>query len=282
MQQQFVIQTVETNLIEKKIIVTTNNTIDPNSIDDIFIQIMERETRSEVMFTKKIIGQNLEVTLTQWPIPNTAYIFYLKSLTNILGEPVRAGVKRKIEFKSTITKEVDIVSPSMFETVKELNIKFNHKDKTDIKEEDNKNYYTYIEISTDNEFYNIVKSTKVKEKNEINITGLNNGQYYLRARVESDDKEFQYGMWSEIVSFIYGKAKPTETDEKPEIDYTPEFEDMTEICPEIDDIAKFEVSEILCQEGTTPDEVLKLLLSKNIDEDHFDRSQIIITRKDMR
>lgn len=281
MQQQFVIQTVETSLIDKKIIVTTNNNIDPNSLDDIFIQIMERETRSEVMFTKEIKGQVLEVTLNEWPIPNTAYIFYLKSLTNVLGEPVRSGVRRKIQFDSAITKKVEIISPSMHETVKSLDIKFDLVDVTDI--EDKNECYAYLEIATDNEFYNVVKSTKVKEKNSITITNLKEGQYYLRARAESDEKEFQYGIWSETISFIYGKPVCVDADkeEDTEADYIPDFEDMT-VAPEIDDVADFEVSDILCPEGTTPDGVLRLLLTKNIDEDKFNRFQIYITRKEFR
>ena len=45
MVNEFIISTVETDLPNKKIIVTTNNKIDPNSIDDIHIEIMERNTR---------------------------------------------------------------------------------------------------------------------------------------------------------------------------------------------------------------------------------------------
>ena len=106
MVQEFIISTVETDLSNKKIIVTANNTIDPNSIDNIHIEIKERETKELVMFRKEIKGNVLEVTLTEWPSPNSSYVFYLKSLTNILGEATKSGIRRKIEFKSCITKQI--------------------------------------------------------------------------------------------------------------------------------------------------------------------------------
>ena len=138
MVNEFIISTVETDLPNKKIIVTTNNKIDPNSIDDIHIEIMERNTRTQAMFTKEIKENTLEVILTEFPSPNSSYIFYLKSLTNILGESTRSGVRRKLEFKSTITREVEILSPSMHEVLNELKVKFAINKLSD-KEDENHN-----------------------------------------------------------------------------------------------------------------------------------------------
>lgn len=276
MYQEFVILTLETNLLEKKIIVTTNNEIDPNSIDDIHIEIIERETKGEVQFTKEIKGSSLEVTLTQWPIPNSVYIFYLKSVKNILGEELRAGIRRKIHFRSTVTKEVEIISPSMHELVKSFNVKFKLVDIIKEDEENKVDYNIVLEVSSDNVFNNIVKSTKIHDKKEITIAGLKPGQYFLRSRVETKDSDikFQYSKWSETLSVVYDKEKCTILGEDNDIDYTPEYDDML---PIIDDIADFEVT-LLNSAGVTTDNFL-FMFNKDLNEDNFHRSQIMIIGK---
>ena len=98
MYQEFTIQTVETDLINKKIIVTTGMDIDPNSIDEIDATLYNRETREPITLIPEIKGNILELTLAEWPKLNSPYIFTLKPLKNILKELSRSGIKRKIEF----------------------------------------------------------------------------------------------------------------------------------------------------------------------------------------
>ena len=50
MHQEFIIQTLETSLIDKKIIVTANMDINPNSKDEIHAELYNRETK-EAIFT---------------------------------------------------------------------------------------------------------------------------------------------------------------------------------------------------------------------------------------
>ena len=276
MVQEFLISTVETDLANKKIIVTTNNAIDPNSIDDIHIEILERASKSQVMFTKEIKGNVLEVTLTDWPSPNSAYVFYLKSLTNVLGDVTRSGIRRKIEFKSTITKEVEILSPSMHEVVNELNVKFAINNLTDI-QEDKLNPYVYLEVSNDNRFYSLATSTKVLDSSKDNVLiSLNkSGQYFLRARLElNDSKDFQYSKWSETISFTLGKEDcKEESDELPN-DYVPNYDDMS---PIVDIGPDYEISSDIVQ-GTTPSYII-LTSNKPLNEDKFAASQIMILGK---
>ena len=96
MHQEFIIQTVETDLINKKIIVTTSMDIDPNSIDEIEASLYDRETREPISLVTEIKGNVLEFTLMEWPKPNNSYIFNLKPIRNILRELSRSGIKRKI------------------------------------------------------------------------------------------------------------------------------------------------------------------------------------------
>lgn len=272
MVNEFIISTVETDLPNKKIIVTTNNKIDPNSIDDIHIEIMEKNTRTQAMFTKEIKENTLEVILTEFPSPNSSYIFYLKSLTNILGESTRSGVRRKLEFKSTITREVEILSPSMHEVLNELKVKFAINKLSD--KEDETDAYVLIEVANDNRFYNLATSTKVTDlsKDNINVSLKNNGQYFLRARLESKDKkDFQYSKWSEAITFILGKEICEEKEEDFTNDYIPNYDDMT---PIIDLEPDYEMTTNIVQ-GTTPSSIL-LSSNKPLNEDKFNQSQIMI------
>lgn len=271
MVQEFIISTVETDLSNKKIIVTANNTIDPNSIDNIHIEIKERETKELVMFRKEIKGNVLEVTLTEWPSPNSSYVFYLKSLTNILGEATKSGIRRKIEFKSCITKQIEILSPSMHETVQELEVKFAINNPN---EGDTTNPYAYIEVSSDNTFHNIVASSKILDttKDKVVLSLKKNGQYFLRARLElNESNEFHYSKWSEVISFIFGKEDTSIEQEDLSNDYIPNYEDMS---PIVDLGPDYEITSDIIQ-GTTPN-FITLIANKPLNEDAFNQSQIII------
>ena len=270
MVQEFIISTVETDLPNKKIIVTTNNMIDPNSIDDIHIEIKERNTKELAMYTKEIKGKTLEVTLTEYPLPNSSYVFYLKSLTNILGEQTRSGIRRKIEFKSSITKELNILSPSMHETISQLDVKFNINN---TREDDTSNPYVYIEVANDNRFYSIATSTKVLDtsKNNISMSLKKEGQYFLRARLELNDKDFQYSKWTDTLSFVFGKQDIESNDKDLSNDYLPDFEDMS---PIIDIGPDYEITTDIIQ-GYTPSTII-LKANKPLNEDKFNQSQILI------
>lgn len=272
MHQEFIIQTVETDLINKKIIVTASMDIDPNSIDEIEATLIDRETREPISLVADIKGNVLEFTLMEWPKLNNSYIFTLKPIRNILKELSRRGVNRKIEFKSSITKQVEILSPLMHEAINSLNIKFKTFDNTEV-ENKIEDECVFIEISTDNVFANITNNIKVVERNEAQINLRKSAQYFIRARVQSDK---ECGNWSKIVTFIYGQSKVEEIQES-EPDYIPEYDNMVDMTPEIDDIADFKIT-CLTEQGTTPEQII-LLGNKDFDEDNFSQSQILIYSK---
>ena len=269
MQQEFIIQTVETDLINKKIIVTTNMDVDPNSLDEIEATLYDRETREPILLIPEVKTNIIEFTLGEWPKLNNAYIFNLKPIKNVLKELSRSGIKRKIEFKTSITKEVEILSPLMHEAINSLNVKFRTFDNTEV-ENEIEDESVFIEIATDNAFINITNHINVIDKSEVKIHLPKSEQYFLRARVQSKD---ECGQWSKVITFVYGEPKVEEIQES-EPDYIPEYDDMV---PEIDDIAVFEVS-CLAEQGTTPEQII-LLGSKDFNEDNFTQSQILVYSK---
>lgn len=274
MHQEFAILTIEPILVDKKIIVHTNMDIDKESIHDIFVEVFERETKAPLSVTKEIKGCDLEINLTDWPIPNAIYIVTVKNIKNILGEPVRANLKRKISFESSITKEVEILSPSMHETIKSLDVKLRITNPSNIEDESIKDEYTYIEISDDVAFHNISLSSKLYDKDSINLILDSEGQYYIRARVQTEAGKMQYGKWSEVITFVYGSKKENETVDK-EPGYVPEFEDFTDdMMPEIDIVAEFKI-DLVTPQATTP-KVFIFKATKNLDESAFESRNVLV------
>lgn len=273
MYQEFMILSLETDLIEKKFIVTTNNIIDPNSIDDIVIQVYERGTKSPVMFDLEILGEKLEVTLKDWPVPNSSYVLYIKTLKNVLGQELKSGIKRKMEFPSCITKMARIESPAMHQVLKELLIKTAVYDTVEQADTDEAsiNEVVHIQISTDNAFYNIVRDTTTQDS-EILLTDIANEQYFIRARVESivDDK-FQYGKWCDTITFTYGKECACIEEEDADLPYLPEYDDMIPVIEE-----ETEFTFVLMNAINTTPQCITLKANKAIHEEKFDPSRISV------
>ena len=273
MYQEFSIISVKSNLIKKEIIVETNQPLNSNTIDETKIELIERKTKAQASFDRRIEDNNLILTLKDWALPNSVYILFIEDLKNILNESLNTHYSRKIIFTSCITDTVEITSPSMYEEIQKLYIAFN---RTNIGN-DGIEKAIYVEVSTDNEFYNIVKQSVVFDKDNITLSSVTNGQYYVRARVQShiEDKDFQYGEWSKTISFVFGAKESKPEKEEDTLDYIPSFEDMT---PIIDDVVDYEIT-CLTPFGTSPDKIT-LESNKPLDEEKFNRSQIIIYGKE--
>lgn len=273
MYQEFSIISVKSNLIKKEIIIETNQSLNQNTIDETKIELIERKTKTQTSFNRRIENKNLILTLNEWASPNSIYILFIEGLKNILNESLNTTFSRKIIFESCITDIVEITSPAMYEEIEKLNIAFNKTKK----EDDNIEKAVYIEISTDNEFYNIVTRTVVYNKDNVTLSTIKNGQYYIRARIQSykEDKNFQYGEWSKTISFIFGAKEIQPEKEYDELNYEPDYEDLA---PIVDDIIDYEIV-CLTPKGTSPNK-LTLESNKPLDEDKFNRSQIIVYGKE--
>lgn len=275
MYHEFLILEVKTDLKNKRINIITNNKIDPNSVDEIVLDLTERATGTKIDYKLNIIDQTLEIELSQWPVPNSLYVLYLKDLKNVLGTSIKSGLRRKITFDSEITDKAVILTPAMHETVESLNIEFDIINNTDITDPNfsKLNQFIKLEISDDNAFYDIIKSSEI-HTTSITIDDLKSGQLFLRARVESNDNnKFQYGDWSKTISFIYKKPE-CEDCKAPEIeepDFIPGYEDMSPVIEEED----LELN-LLTPKCFTPEEVV-FVANKELDEDSMFSSRIFIT-----
>lgn len=272
MYQEFLVLSIDTLLNEKKILITTNRDIDPNTLKDTIIEVYERGTKTPLLFEPVIEAKNLAINLKDWPIPNTDYILSVKGLTSVAEEKLPSNIKRTIKFDSSVVSKVNIISPSMFEKIDDVFIEL--KELAD-KEEDLVGSY-YVEVSTDNAFYNIVaKGTFSKTVFKLALN--KNKQYFIRARVQTTDENIQYGIWSEVITFIYGEE--VEDGGIPDIEEPNDPDDDYPETPDDDgpivDLEEFEIISQLDQ-GVTPEQLI-IEFSKEIDV--FSIDDIIITRK---
>lgn len=266
---EFSILTIETILAEKKIIITANQDIDVNSLDDTVITIFERETKSPVMFESEANSKVITATLKEWPIPNSEYIVLIKDLKSVTGDLLASGVKKRVAFDSQIESIAKITTPVMHEKVTELKIEI---------QEDLVNPTAnlinsfYIELSTDNAFINIVAKTSILSRNTITLNEVIDGQYFLRVRVQNETNgTIQYSRWSDTTTFVFGNENenpiiidptdPTNTD-GPIIDIDEDLEIITSP-----------------QNGITPSSIL---LEFNYPIDETSLGKIVIIRRDVR
>lgn len=155
--------------------------------------------------TNKLVPFDIEVDetviilkLINWVTPNTEYTLFIQpTIQSITGENLSSSIRRKVSFESAVTSEVNITSPADFEKLPDS------RDFTCTWEEIGENLVRryYLEIGTNNAFYNLVLSTTVDFSFKFNTDKLKAGQYYIRVRSQNDN---EYGKWSAVKTFIVG------------------------------------------------------------------------------
>ena len=196
MHNEFTVNEIITEIRNKTISINFAYDIDPNSINETTIQIKKRGSTECIEYNANVEGRTVNVVLLNWPQPNEEYILRIEKLKNIIGDVLATSVRRKITFESSICSTVNIISPSFNELISELSIKW----KEVLADETHQYVNSYLlEIATDTNFYNLVNSSYIQDKQNITLESLPAGQYFLRMRVQKDN---QYGFWSEKYTFI--------------------------------------------------------------------------------
>ena len=192
MYKKFNLSSVKPDAIHKQIILKFNYDIDEDSIQGNFFNIVS-VSGDHISFKYSIHDNIVVLKLEEWPEPNTEYqILIEKNIKNIAGQELSNGIRYKLKFESEITSVVTIKKPYNFEKLQDLNFIFSDTEKVN-------NYY--IEIATENTFYNYIYSGEIST-NEVSpvIPDIKPGQYYIRARVQKNN---EFGKWSKPVTFIY-------------------------------------------------------------------------------
>lgn len=259
MYQSLSIVAIETLYADKQIILSTSFDVDPSSVNEDTIKVFSIFNGNDVNTLFNVVGKEIIITIDENIVPNTDYIIRATGIKNVLGETMRAGIRRKIVFKSSVREIPVIVSPSNYEEITDLKVTLKAilEDK-EYEVLENKSYF--IQIARDVAFIDIILESTSNEAN-VNLKDLKAGQYYIRARIESyDNNQKEYGKWSEVSTFISLAKKNEVIDED-----APVFiEEVTLIDKPVN--------------GETPNSIL-LEFSEEIDSDFIDN--IVVIRRDI-
>lgn len=195
---KFSVVAVETDLKEQSVYITFNRQVDTESINTSTITIAVRDMNVSTLanFNLAISDDLCMVTIKfiDSPVVNTDYVLVLQNtIKDIIGNELEKSLFRNISFKSTVTSDIELISPSNFEVI---------TDKRFVWKEigDNLTNLFRIQIGTDTGFHNLLVDSIVNDKTEI-VFGkeLKTGQYFYRVRAESGE---DYGTWSETRTFL--------------------------------------------------------------------------------
>lgn len=260
MYQEFAVSTIDTDIRVKTITINFSHDIDPASIDDSTIQIINRKTRDLMDYHFEVNGKAISIKLMEWPFPNQEYILKVEKLKNILGDTLVSGIRKKIIFESSLCSTIEIIKPAFNEVVDEIIVQWK-----EIKQDPKQDYVNsyYVEISSEANFYNIAYESIITDQDTIKFPSPKKGQYFVRCRVQKDD---QYGFWSETITFLIDN-----TPAEPETIFDPE--------EDIDEPIFLEDIHIVTspRNGETPKSIL-IEFDCEIDSDFLDN--IVIIRRD--
>jgi len=195
---KFSVVAIETDLKEQSIYITFNKQVDAESVNTSTITVAVRDTNVSTLANfNLIVNDDLTMVTIKFldsPRVNTDYVVVLQNtIMDITGNELEKSLFRNVSFKSTVTSDIELVSPANFEVVTDKN--FTWKEIGD----DPVNCFR-IQVSTDTGFHNLVIDSLVKDQSEITFgKELSVGQYFYRIRAESGNN---YGTWSETRTFL--------------------------------------------------------------------------------
>lgn len=217
----FNINHINTVLKDKTIIIEASLDIDPNSTGYRSIEITDKKTKRILDFDYTIKENRIIITLQDWPMPNQEMLIKIQGILSVMGDELHASLKRKIYFNSEIVTVAHIQSPSDFQKIDNLIVSIK-----EVGRDSDLAGYSYIEIAKDNHFHDVIKETIVSTEETVELFDLAPGQYYMRARIQDGD---QYGIWSNIITFIVKDSDELPTDDDSEEDLEPIIEEDLEI-----------------------------------------------------
>lgn len=196
MYNEFCIDSVITVLPLRKIQIKTNFTIDAGTVDHSTVRLVRISDASleeyKIDVSEKIIELTLKNDLEQ---DNVKFMLIIRKIKDKLGRTLSAPFNKEISFEPAYKKILKIVSPSDGTTLRSLDVDI----KLEAASEETEESKHRIEVSSDMAFFNVTNSILIDEF-ESRLTLPKDGQYYMRARAESEDSNC-FGLWSDVNTF---------------------------------------------------------------------------------
>lgn len=235
MEQRFQLLDVKHSLKDKLIRLTFSLDLDEETIPE-NIYLMQERPRKIVPCEIVPDGKLVDVKLRDWPIPNIRYSLVIEPgrILSITEDKLDHILPIHVEFKSEVTSEIKILSPSNFEELSgDLKVTWQ-----EIGVNPTQKYY--LEVSTENVFYNLLTHAiidktihpEAENKYTAELPSIKlPGQYFIRIRAEN---EKEYGKWSKVISVVIPKEKLNIPNPQPEDKAKPkgpEILDLTKTTP---------------------------------------------------
>lgn len=230
-EMKFSVLSVVPDLQNQSIFIKCSLDIDPESIDNNNIYVLNNKTK-HIAPINVIVDRNIiQLQFREWINPGDEYLVITDTgIESITEVKLDLAMMRRITFKSDVVSEVEILSPINFEVCEgTIELKWKEKSKSKFEKA------FYVEIASDNNFYNIlyriyIDHYKYQEKEKNCYKTLlkevdENGQYYIRIRAQRDSKALDYGNWSTSVTFTKKvlEIETPQTDALKDTDVSPEI-----------------------------------------------------------
>ena len=231
MQSIFNITSITPDYTNKLIIIQTTFKVDPDTVNRKNVQVLAASSGTTVLYKLSVDDDKIIITFKDWPALDDYYIVKVDKIKDKLNRDLIHPINKDIYFSADTKLKAIIESPNNNEAVKQqhnlvyFSIKqVNADGSTSIhpmpesnpsdpelpseteeengllaKEavlEDESDVTYHFEFASDIAFFDIVKDYQSKYTE--GYIQLDNGQYYLRARVIQDGMN---GDWSDIITF---------------------------------------------------------------------------------
>lgn len=194
----FTVTTIDLNIKDKQIIINLNQDVDKDTVTQQNIYLINIKDDNLAKYNLIVKRKQIIIQFLDWISINTKYKLYIQNLKSIIDVELESGIEKIIKINSSFLSTITITNPLDLEKIHSNDIKVKWIENKIDKELHNS---YYIELSSDNAFYNIIRKNNIFDQNEIIYSDLDNGQYFIRCRVQ-DIKGDMYGQWSESLSFI--------------------------------------------------------------------------------
>ena len=190
---KFSVLSINSSLKEQSVFIECALDIDEDSVNADNIILMNKETKAIALFDAIVDGRIIQLKLRNWAAPNQKYTLIVQAgIKSVVGDTLESSLFRNFTFASEITTTASFLSPVNFETITDMNFSWAESGEKPIGD-------FYIEIASDNAFYNIVQKLAAPGIKNVTLADIPEGQYYARIRVQRGE---QYGVWSDTITFV--------------------------------------------------------------------------------
>lgn len=233
MQSVFNVTAITPDYTNKKIVVETNFTVDPDTVNKKTVQVISASSGTTVIYKLSVDNDKIIITLKDWPELDSYYVVKVLEIKDKLNRDLIHPLSKDIVFKADTKLKALIHNPNNNEAViKQHNLVYfsikqlnpdgtetvtpmpdsdttnpelpkedepgleatTHANEAVLEDESDVSYH--FEFASDIAFFDVVKDYKSQYTD--GLIQLDNGQYYLRARVVQGN---MCGDWSETITF---------------------------------------------------------------------------------